>query len=149
MSENVLEKIKENSVYPDDLMADIARSRLGKTLLVSALIHVAFIGVTSIGFIRLCARYDTLDPKAAIAAEQKAAKEKEKEEAATTAGNAGAQTTSGTQSTGNAETPPAQPADAGENGGTGQSPIEQKLEEKDTNYPPASDVGFGDVDSLE
>ena len=150
MSENVLEEVKANSLFPDDLMADISRSTLGRTLVISIVVHVILLGVTSIGFIGLCLKYDTLYPKRVIAAERVEAKKKAilaaDKASVPAAGNAAAAPLPAAGGT----TAPPSPAAAGATPTTTEkSPIEQTLEEVDRNLPKKSNVTFDKVDSLE
>jgi hypothetical protein len=148
MSDNLLDKVKANSMFPDDLMAEISRSTLGRTVVISIVVHVLVLGVTSIGFIGLCLKYDTLHPKQAMLAEVKAQKKAAAEAAdkpAPAAGGAATQPVPAAGST--ATTTPA--ATATTPTADGKTPIEQTLEEVDRNLPKKSNVTFDKVDSLE
>jgi len=56
------DKNTTQGIHPDELMADISRSSLSKTLPISLGTHLAVILLTSIPFLVLCVRYGTMDP---------------------------------------------------------------------------------------
>ena len=78
--ENVhFRKVKDDgfrAADPDSLMASVSRSRLGKTLKVSILIHVVVILLLSLGNIGLCIKYRTVNPRKAIELRNEAEKER-------------------------------------------------------------------------
>jgi hypothetical protein len=137
-----LAEVKAQSLFPDDLMAEISRSTLGRTLIVSLAVHALLIGVTSIGFIGLCVKYNSLHPKVAMAAEKKAQDLAAAQAGATADQPAGSGATATVPASGSDATPTA-------NGEREKSPIERTVEEVDTNLPTGSSVGFGSVDSLD
>ena len=76
---------KPGGIAPDAmesniLMSDISRFSLTGTLLVSLVVHVVVVGLTSIGFVSLCVKYDSLHPRQVIAQMEKQ-KERESAEA--------------------------------------------------------------------
>jgi len=62
------------NVHPDELMAEIARSTLNRTLPVSLGVHAVVILLTSIPFLINCVRYGTMNPLTLQAAQQQAHK---------------------------------------------------------------------------
>ena len=79
--------MSEKSVERSEaLMKKVEESSLGKTLVMSLVIHVVVISLLSIGSFMLCAKYGTLDVSKAYLLEEEAMKEaqaqKKKEEAA-------------------------------------------------------------------
>ncbi len=142
MSQDLLDEVKANSIYPDDLMSDISESRMARTFTWSILLHVIVIGVTSIGFISLCLRYDSWDPR--IVAERKLEAEQAQAEAAAEA----EVTTREKPQPKPSERSPAAVGD-GETPPDNLSPIERELQETDPNLPSGSSVGFGAPDSLD
>jgi hypothetical protein len=64
--ENVVFHEDEAVVDADALIAGLAGPPLSKTLTFSVLIHVVVVLITSVHFISLCVKHDTLDPRAAI-----------------------------------------------------------------------------------
>jgi len=140
MTRNLLTKVKESSIYPDELMANISRSTLGRTFVLSLIIHLAVIGLTSIRFAGLCIQYNTLQPREQIRAEKAEARRQELIAEAEKRASAGRK--AGTQEGGGAD-----PA-TGTDGDT-KSPIEKTLEETSTERPTGSNVTFGEVDDLE
>ena len=67
-----------DNIDPDELMANISRSNLGKTIVISTIFHIIFIGALSIGYIGQCIKYKRLDVKVAI--KQEKARKKQEEE---------------------------------------------------------------------
>ena len=70
---------QDTPLEPDELIADISRPSLGRELLISIGIHAVVLLITSIGFIALCFRHHTLDPRAAINAIEQAKRDQELE----------------------------------------------------------------------
>ena len=52
-------------VHPDELMGDVSKSTLSKTLPVSLAAHLIVISLTSIGFVYQCVKYGSFYPRAA------------------------------------------------------------------------------------
>lgn len=73
--------LKENftAPNPDALMGKISKSGLTLNFIFSLLLHVGLIGGLSVGFIQLCIKYNSMDPKAIIAEEEVAKKKAEEE----------------------------------------------------------------------
>ena len=71
----------EENFNPNDLLVKVARPRLTVSMILSLVLHIILLGLTSIGFIRLCVHYKTMRPKDAVKAEQKAFEEAEKQKA--------------------------------------------------------------------
>ena len=66
MSEAEIEKeeIKEAvDIPPENLMRDINKSQISKTLVISLIIHLVLIALLSIGYIGLCMKYGTYKPQ--------------------------------------------------------------------------------------
>ncbi|OGV53076.1 MAG: hypothetical protein A2X49_17225 [Lentisphaerae bacterium GWF2_52_8] len=66
-------------VNPNSLMTDIAKSRMGKLLVISFIAHIILIGVCSIGYINECVHYKTMNIKLAKKQEQEKLKVIEEE----------------------------------------------------------------------
>ncbi len=62
---------------PDAVMAEVNRPRMGRMLAFSTVFHFAVIGLTSVSFIGLCFKHNTLHPKWAIKQLQKEEAEKQ------------------------------------------------------------------------
>jgi hypothetical protein len=154
MARDVLQKVRESSIYPDHVMANVAKSVLPAALAVSLLVHLAVVGVTSVGFIGKCVKHGTLHPKQAIQnlreqeeseriAEERRerlqqAREEVDEPATDSAGGGTAEDAGGELPEAGAET-----ADDG-----GMTPIEREINEGDTSRPPVPDATFDNVDDL-
>ncbi len=138
----------DKEIHPETLMRGIADTPLLTKVIYSLLAHVLIIGVLSVPFIVLCARYRTFKPREVIAAE----KEKEKIEAAETAARekAAAEKTD----SGSAVKPDAEADAAGNTAATkdevkGDTPIERAVTETSEDRPAHSATSFDDVDDLE
>lgn len=126
-------RLSSSGVHPDDLMADIARSTLGRTFTISLIIHLVVIGLTSLPY--FYSRLRPAEPPAA--AEEAAAATEPAARAAVAAQETGsaADTASGAQ----------KPAVAAEE----KSPIEQELEAVSDERPDEPQVTFDEIDLLE
>jgi hypothetical protein len=130
-----------SAVHPDDLMADITKSTLSRTLMISLAVHVVVIGLTSIHFMGLCVKYHSLHPYDIIREEKIAAEEKARQEALAAKQQAGkAASEAGTPETG-----------APDESGTSEekSPIEKELEAVSDERPTEAVVSFDDIEMLE
>jgi len=67
------------AVRPGDLMQDVSKSTLGRTIPIAIAVHLVIIALTSIGYIGLCIKHKTWFPKDKVRqiARQEDAKEKE------------------------------------------------------------------------
>jgi len=121
-----IERNTGGPIHPDELMADISRSSLAKTLPISLGAHLAVILLTSIPFLLLCAQYGTMDPftiQAAIQQEQTPPQD-------TTAGPSKPDTEPAAEASPSAATRP-QPD---------KSAIEQEVEATDSTRPTEPDI---------
>jgi hypothetical protein len=87
MNDKIEEKRKENfhlkkmghdpieDISADKLMENVRKSIMPKGLVISAIFHVVFIALLSLGFIKLCVQYKSMDPRAIIKQEQEAKEE--------------------------------------------------------------------------
>ncbi|MDP8219596.1 MAG: hypothetical protein P9M03_12820 [Candidatus Theseobacter exili] len=83
-----LKKIEHDSIEDisaDKLMANVRKSIMPKGIIFSTIFHVVFIAMLSLGFIKLCFEYKTMDPRTIIAdaaeAKEEAVKLQKREEA--------------------------------------------------------------------
>ncbi len=124
----------------DVLLEPLRSGPLGKRLATSTIIHVALLLVTSLGFLFLCLKHGSLDPRAAQAAEEQAPKEDaDGQDAAARPDNAeppGAAPDSGSK---------ARPGAANASD-TGKTPVEKAVQETSTERPTESDVDLFDDD---
>ena len=133
------------SVDPDELISDLSRLSIAKTSLVSILVHVVLVGLTSIGFIALCVRHDTLHPRAvlkALAEKQRQAKLEAAREAARKK----------LQAQVDQQDKKAKAASKGPEAGKTDKPkskIEKTLQETSPQRPKASSLNLDNLDELE
>ena len=78
-----LKKVKHDPIEDlsaDKLMANVRKSAMTKGLILSFIFHLIFIGLLSIGFIKLCVEYKDLNPRKIIKEneEKKAEADKQK-----------------------------------------------------------------------
>jgi hypothetical protein len=66
-------------IAPGMLISEIQNTSLTKPIIMATIIHIALIGIFSIGYINMCIKYKTMSPKAAIAQEKEAKTQKELE----------------------------------------------------------------------
>jgi len=125
-----------DQVDPDELMTEVSSVSFLRTFLISVVIHAVLIGVTSIGFLMLCAEHNTWDPDVVIRqiAKDKRAEElrKEREDAQK---KLIADQKKAARSSAKSATKPA-------------SKIEQQINRKSTTLPAKSGVGLEDIDDL-
>ncbi len=157
MAQEVLEKIKATSIYPDHLMSGVSKSIITKALIFSVVAHVLVIGLTSIGFVRLCLKYKSLHPKILMKAEEDQAREAELEKARQEKFEAGAKAAQAAKPAEGAAAAPAAdgatpPADGTAPAAGGaeapKTPIEKAIEEVSHEKPEAPAANFDDVDNL-
>ncbi len=116
-------------VDPDVLMAEVNKTSLLKTTLVSVLLHAVLLGVTSLTFISLCAEYNTLHPKDAIQAEAEQQRKEELKQkrldrqAALAAGKAGRPDKSDKPGPNGEPKPGPTPPNTGGNSSIGKTPL--------------------------
>ncbi len=60
----------------NEAMNQLSKDGLTRSLIISTILHLALIALFSISFISLCVKYNTLNPKAAIAAEKEQEEQK-------------------------------------------------------------------------
>jgi hypothetical protein len=83
-----LKKMEHDSIEDisaDKLMENVRKSIMPKGLVLSTIFHVVFIALLSLGFIKLCVQYKSMDPRPIIKQEQEAKDEalkQQKKEAA-------------------------------------------------------------------
>jgi len=83
-----LKKMEHDSIEDisaDKLMENVRKSIMPKGLVLSTIFHVVFIALLSLGFIKLCVQYKSMDPRTIIQQEQEAKDEalkQQKKEAA-------------------------------------------------------------------
>lgn len=131
-------------IDPDELMGDINKLSFFGTTMLSLLIHVLLIGGTSVGFIMLCAEYNTLDPKAEIRArtEQRRTEERAKkiaEQRARYAARKAKTPKDGGDKGGRG------PKSTGGDGNAGKTDVEGNTGRKPTTLPTGTGVGLDDV----
>lgn len=63
----------------DKLMANVRKSIMTRSLIISLIFHLIFVGLLSIGFIKLCVDYKSLEPRKIIKAEEEKKAEAEKQ----------------------------------------------------------------------
>jgi len=135
-SNNPVESPGSDQINPDELMGEVNKLSFFRTFTISVIVHVVLIGVTSIGFITLCAEHNTLHPDVVIRriAKEERAEElrKEREEAQK---QLIADQKKAAKSRGSGATRPA-------------SKIGQKMKRKSTTLPAKSGVGLEDIDEL-
>lgn len=72
-------------ISADKLMENVRKSAMSKGLIISTLFHIVFVTLLSLGFIKLCIEYKSMDPRAIIkreeVAKEEALKQQKKEEA--------------------------------------------------------------------
>ena len=138
----------DKEFHPEELMKGISDTTLVKKIMLSLGLHVLLLGVTSIGFIGLCAKYGTFDPrtkqedlrkKAAAAEEAKAEAAAQKSEEKKKGTKAKPGKTEPGASKSPASQGPAKPT---------KSKIEREIEETSKERPAHSDMSFDDVDEL-
>ncbi|MDP6635285.1 MAG: hypothetical protein QGG42_10330 [Phycisphaerae bacterium] len=129
----------DDQVDPDALMGKVNGLSFFAMFLVSLFIHAALIGGTSIGFIKLCVEYNTLEPDIIIsenAKKERAAErakkraERQAEEAKQVAAQKGKGSKGGR--------PTSRPL----------SKIEKKINQTSTTLPAKSGVNLDDIDDL-
>jgi len=121
-------------IDPDELMGDINKLSFLGTTGISLLIHVLLIGGTSVGFIMLCAEYNTLHPEAEIRAQAEAQR---LEDRAKTLAEQRAKYAAGRK--------PKDPKSAGGDGQSGKTPVERSTTRRATTLPSGTGVGLDDV----
>lgn len=62
-------------ISADKLMADVRKSIMPKGLVISTVFHIVFISLLSLGFIKLCFEYKSMDPRTIIKQEAEAKEE--------------------------------------------------------------------------
>lgn len=78
-----LRKVEHDAIEDistDALMENVSKSIMGKGFIISVLFHVIFITLLSLGFIKLCFEYKTLNPRPLIAQQEEAKEEALKEQ---------------------------------------------------------------------
>jgi len=125
------------TVDPDELMKDVAGLSVVKTSLISVIFHVAVIGLTSIGFVMLCAEYDTWHPRAAMKEEARLKEEKQKQQDREMRETQRARDREKIKKQGKALKGAAT---------RGQSPIEKAITETSTSRPTHSSMKLDDLD---
>lgn len=136
--------VADDQVDPDELMGDINRLSFFKVAGISVLIHLVLIGATSVGYVMLCAEYQTLYPDREIQRIAKEDREKElradreaahkkliAEQKAKTASSKGGR------------------AGGGANGGGGKTPVERNINRKATTLPTRSGIGLDDIGEID
>jgi hypothetical protein len=154
MRRDILKQVKESSIYPDHLMADVARSTLARTFVLSLIIHVAVLGLTSIRYIGLCFEHKTWQPDEVIKelrAEAERVKLEEARQARLAEQQAAAQKAAAGAKPAPAATTPDEAPAPGESvpeGDAEKSPIEKTLEEVSHERPTEPSATFENVDEL-
>lgn len=124
--------------HPDELMNNVSKSTMGKTLPIALGAHFLLIAVTSIGFLAECYRYETFYPtEERLRLVQVEADEKKAADRETYLKKLAEKEQSKTKKT---KTPAKQP---GATGGTGKSEIEKAVAEVITTRPKAT-IDLGD-----
>ncbi len=78
-----LKKVEHDSIEDisaDKLMENVRKSIMPKGLVLSVLFHVVFIALLSLGFIKLCFEYKSMDPRAIIQQEEEVKAEEMKQQ---------------------------------------------------------------------
>ena len=131
---------KVQKATPDELMKDITRFSLAKTLLISLIVHAVLIGLTSIAFIVDAVKHGTLDP---VTLRQVRGQVKQKADGQGVSGKmspkAAAAKTKKAPATGSANNSEKR----------AESRMEKKLKEVSKERPKAPDVTLEDVTDLE
>lgn len=68
---------KTGASHPDDLMDNVSKSTMSKTLPIALAAHFLLVALTSIGFLAKCAKYDSFYPDEAKARIAQAEKDEE------------------------------------------------------------------------
>jgi len=141
-------------IDPDELMGDINKLSFFGTTLVSLLIHAVLIGGTSVGFIMLCAEYNTLDPKTEIRAEAEKRRVEERkqklaDQRAKYAADKKATTPKGGEPQGGGNTGGQGDKPAGGSGRTGTTGGSGDITRKATTLPSGTGVGLDDIGEYE
>jgi uncharacterized protein YqfA (UPF0365 family) len=141
-------------LHPEELMDDISQSTMGKTMAMSIVLHLLVIGLTSIGFIRLCNQYKTLHPRWEI---QRVQREEAEKKAAADAAKAEAEAIARSQEIkAQMAAAAAKATTAGDDQTPGEaagaeprlSKIEQTIRETSDERPQAPTVSLDNVDEL-
>jgi hypothetical protein len=74
-----IERDPIDDLDPARLMEGVSRSHLGKTLAISLVAHILFVGLLSVGYIGQCIKYKTFAVKQVVKAEQEKARKDEEE----------------------------------------------------------------------
>ena len=142
----------DDDVHPESLMEGISDTPLAGKLAVSLGVHAAVVLLTSIGFIALCVKHGSLDPRAVIRKakedaekEKKAAERKKREEEALAKQKArgGAPAEAG----GDGAAPAPTPAAKGDGKSEAEAPVEKRTTETSDERPDVSDLQL-DLDDL-
>jgi len=123
-----LETREAGAVRPGDLMQNVSKSTLGRTIPIAIAVHLVVIALTSIGYIGLCIEHKTWFPKDKIRqiARQEDAKEKEEAQKSAVA-DARAREKERAAASG--------PADRRPTGSRPATPVERRISEVSTSRP--------------
>jgi hypothetical protein len=135
-----------SSVHTEDLLADMAKTKLADKLLISLAVHVVLVLVTSVSFIGLCFKYSSLHPRREMERQRREAAAAEQESLLAQRLAAGESSTNVTATAEGAQ--PAEPSATEEAPAGGKSAIEQELEEKSSSRPEHSNMAFDEIDSI-
>jgi len=133
---NPVQTPEGDQVDPDELMSEVSSQSFLRTFLISLAFHAVLIGVTSIGFIMLCAEHNTLHPDVVL---RQKAKDKRAEELRKDRLEAQKKLIADQKKA---------PGSPGKGTTRPASKIERQINRKSTTLPAKSGVGLEDIDDL-